>query len=122
VRTRIINQRTGETIAKSAEVASNPLVRMRGLLGRRSMASGEAIILRPASSIHTMFMLFSIDVIYVDSADVVVKIVRNLAPFRFSAALAAHTAIEMAGGCLTTTDLSVGDRLIFEPDGTGEAT
>lgn len=111
---RIVNSRTGETVADNAVLANNPLTRMRGLLGRKSLPAGEAIILRPASSIHTVFMLFAIDVIYLDRDDTVVKIVPRLAPFRFSAASGARSVIEMAAGGLSGVDLKVGDRLRIE--------
>jgi uncharacterized membrane protein (UPF0127 family) len=111
---RIVNTRTGEVVADRAILADNPFTRMRGLLARRSLPAGEAIILKPASSIHTMFMLFSIDVVFLDRSDVVLKVVPNLSTFRFSAARGGHTVIEMAGKALADFDLEVGDRLTFE--------
>lgn len=113
---RILNLRTGDVIAQNAVTAANPFSRMRGLLGRRGLPDGEAVVLRPASSIHTMFMLFSIDVLFLDRNDTVIKYVRNLAPFRFSAARRAQTVIEMKGNFLTDFDLEVGDRLAIGQD------
>ena len=112
---RIVNSRTGEEIAARGILADNPLTRMRGLLGRRSLPAGEAIILMPASSIHTFFMLFSIDVVFLDRDDVVLKLVPNLSTFRFSGARGSRTVIEMSGRALADVDLKVGDRLTFEP-------
>ena len=107
------NERTGETVAGKAVLASSPLTRMKGLLGRKTLPRDEAIILRPASSIHTHFMRFALDVIYLDSEGEILKIVPNLVPFRFSAARRAHTVIEMVAGALSDKDLRVGDRLLF---------
>ena len=71
---RITNARTGQVVAGRAELAQSPLKRMKGLLGKKGLAPDEAIILRPASSIHTVFMRFAIDVIYVDRDNKVVKV------------------------------------------------
>jgi uncharacterized membrane protein (UPF0127 family) len=119
---RIVNTRTSEVIAPRAILADNPFSRMRGFLGRRSLPAGEAIILKPASSIHTILMLFSIDVIFLDRDDVVLKVVHDLSTFRFSAARGARTVIEMRGRALSELDLRVGDKLAFASVPAREAT
>jgi len=111
MRYEIKNTRTGEVIAGEAVLASSPWARMRGLLGRASLPPGEAIILRPASSIHTAFMRFAIDVIFLDGEDRVLKVVRDLAPFRLSAARRSRSVIELAGGATRDADLQPGDAL-----------
>jgi uncharacterized protein len=110
---RITNARTGEVVAEHADLAQSPLKRMKGLLGKKGLALDEAIILRPASSIHTVFMRFAIDVIYVDRDNKVVKVVRDLVPYRFSAAKGAKTVIEMMTGATNATDLQPGDQLVM---------
>ena len=110
---RIIIERTGSVLAERAQLATDALSRMRGLLGRRDLPAGEAIILRPSSSIHTLFMAFAIDVIYVDRNDQVVKTVAGLKPYRLSAARRAHTTIEMRAGSLVGQDIKPGDKLAF---------
>ena len=79
------------------------------------MPPNQAIILRPASSIHTMFMRFALDIIYLDREDRVVKLVPNLVPFRLSAASGARTVIEMVGGATAQLGLEPGDRFILSP-------
>ncbi len=111
---RILDQRTGEELASRAHLASSPLSRMRGLLGRRGLPPGEAIILRPASSIHTFFMRFSLDVIFLDRDGVVLKVVRDLVPYRLSSARKARDTIEFQAGALDGRDVQVGDRLAYE--------
>ena len=56
--------------------------RLRGLLGKRDLPSGYGVLLRPAWSIHTAFMRFPIDVVFLDPDQVVIKIVPNLTPFK----------------------------------------
>ena len=110
---RIANARTGQIVAEHADLAQSPLKRMKGLLGKKGLAPDEAIILRPASSIHTVFMRFAIDVIYIDRDSKVVKVVRNLVPYRFSSAKGAKTVIEMTAGATNSTDLHPGDQLVM---------
>ena len=113
----ITNGRTGQVVAEKAVLASSPLMRMKGLLGRASMPPSEAIILRPASSIHTLFMRFALDVLYLDREDRIVKVVPNLVPYRFSAAKKAHTVLEMTSGATAGMDLQPGDQLLIVPGG-----
>jgi len=88
---------------------------MRGLLGRRSLASGSGLRFEPASSLHMMFMLFAIDVVYVDREERVVKLVSDLKPWRFSAARGARSAYELPAGTIAALDIEVGDELVMEP-------
>ena len=111
---RIINERTRQAVAESARLADSPWARMRGLLGRKGLAPGEAIILRPGSSIHTLFMRFSLDVIFADREGKVVKVSRDVKPFRLVMGLGARDVIEMEAGALNGVNLAVGDRLTFE--------
>jgi hypothetical protein len=115
MRYEIRSERTGELVARDAYLADSPWSRMKGLLGKEGLEPGEAIILRPASSIHMLFMRFAIDVIYLNKQDEVVKLVRNLAPWRFSAARGAHSVIELAAGGLAGVALQPGDRLLLSP-------
>ena len=56
-------------------VARTSFTRMRGLLGRRGLAEGEGLLLQPAGSIHTFFMRFPIDVVFLDREQRVVRVV-----------------------------------------------
>ena len=65
----------GRVVVEHCLIAARPLRRMRGLLGRRSLPGGEGILLQPAASIHTFFMRFPIDVVFLDRELVVEEIV-----------------------------------------------
>ena len=107
------NQRTGERVADHVREASNPMTRSVGLLGKKTLPAGEALLIRPCWSIHTWFMRFAIDVIFVDREDRVVKVVPNMKPWRMAMAKGAHYVIEMRGGSLTEGDLVPGDQLVL---------
>jgi len=87
---------------------------MVGLLGRRSLAGDEGLLLTPCTSIHTFFMRFPIDILYLDREQVVVKAVRALRPFRLSACLkGGRSTLELPAGAIEASGTQVGDRLVL---------
>ena len=112
----LINQRTGAPIATTVERANTRASRRRGLLGRDGLAASHALMLEPCGAVHTAFMRFPIDVVFVDRQGYVVKIVRNLPAWRIAVAPRARTTIEMAAGSLDHLDLAHGDRLFLSTD------
>ena len=111
----LLNERTRECVAASVEVASTRRTRRRGLLGRDHLAASTALILEPCAAVHTAFMRFSIDVVFVNRGGYAVKIVEDVPPWRIALSTRAHAAIEMAAGSLRGLDLSLGDRLYVLP-------
>jgi len=109
--------RTGQVLSSRAMLASGMLSRMKGLLGRRGLPQGESIILRPCSSVHTLFMRFTLDVLYLDKEQRVVKLVRDLKPWRLSAARRAHEAIEFEAGHLQGVEIEPGDKVTLREVG-----
>jgi uncharacterized protein len=75
------------------------------------MSTDEALIIAPCAAVHTFNMQFDIDVIYAARDGRIVKLRERLKPGRMSAALGAFATIEMAGGSIARSSLSVGDRL-----------
>lgn len=65
-----------------AEVAESAFERMRGLIGRSSLATGKGMLITKCNCIHTFFMRFPIDATFLDRKGVVVKVVRNIRPWR----------------------------------------
>jgi uncharacterized membrane protein (UPF0127 family) len=93
-------------------LAETALTRMRGLLGRRTLPSGEGILLRPASSVHMAFMRFAIDAVFLDRDLRVLKIAADLRPWRAAAARGSKSVLEIPAGEAARRGLTVGDRLI----------
>src|SRR6187401_450274 len=81
------NTRTGRSIAHSVIPAFDSDARRKGLLGRDSFEQGSAIVIAPSNAIHTFFMQFSIDAVFVRRDGVVVKVCRSIPPWRMAAAL-----------------------------------
>lgn len=87
------------------------LPRLVGLLGRRGLAADEALLLAPCNNIHTFFMRFHIDVVFIDKEGAVLAIVPELRPWRMAAARRAHACLELAGGGAHRFGLEVGQRI-----------
>jgi uncharacterized protein len=107
----------GQVVCERCTVADTTLRRIRGLIGRRELNPGDGIVLRPGWSIHTAFMLFPIDVAFVDADQVVLKVVENLKPFRASVCRGARDVVELAAGEAERRGLKPGDRLAWAARG-----
>ena len=117
-RMALVNQRTDEALADRIELAVTRNDRRKGLLGRDVFETSCALIIAPCFSIHTMFMRFDIDAVFVDDMGRAVKIVRELGPWRIAVDPSAHAVVELPAGSLRDRDVNVGDRLyLVEPGG-----
>ena len=87
---------------------------MKGLLGRRSLPAGEGLLIRPAPSIHTFFMRFPIDVVFLSRAGEVMKISANVGPRRTRSCRRAHAVLELAAGEAEKRGIATGDHLEAE--------
>jgi len=101
----------GSVVCERCRTADTPWKRMRGLLGRRELARDEGLLLRPAGSVHTAFMRFVIDVVFLDRDLRVLHIAHSVPPWRASAKRGAKVAVELAGGECSRRDLQIGDKL-----------
>ena len=114
----LVNQRTDEALAERVEVAVTRRDRRKGLLGRTGLDASSALILAPCAAIHTMFMRFDIDAVFVDDDGRAVKVVRDLSPWRIALDPTAHAVVELPAGSLREREVNIGDRLyLLEPGG-----
>jgi uncharacterized membrane protein (UPF0127 family) len=105
----------GRLVCERCEVAGTALARLRGLLGRRELREGEGLLLRPASSVHTLFMRFPIDVVFLDRELAVRKVVPGVGPWRVVLGLGSKLVLELAAGECERLALAAGDRLRAGP-------
>lgn len=111
---RVVNARTGTVVATHVAEASNPWLALKGLMFRKSLPAGHGMLFRPARGIHTHFMRFPIDLVFLDKSDTVVKIRPAMVPWRFDFTNA-DAVIELNAGAASAADLRPGDRLRFDP-------
>jgi uncharacterized membrane protein (UPF0127 family) len=104
----------GDVVCERCLLAETSFARMRGLLGRSGLPSGEGILLRPASSIHTAFMRFPIDAVFLARDLTVLRVVRDLAPWRMASKVRAHSVLELPAGTCERRGVREGDRLTLE--------
>jgi uncharacterized protein len=107
----LVNARTEDAIAGNATFALTRATRRRGLLGRDAIDPAEALVIAPCCSIHTAFMRFAIDAIFVDRDGLVLRVASSVAPWRVVIAPRAHAVIELAAGRLESHPVTVGDCL-----------
>jgi uncharacterized membrane protein (UPF0127 family) len=94
------------------EAATNPLSRFLGLMGKPGLEKGHALLINPCSSIHTFFMRFPIDVVFIDRQSRVVKTAEAVKPWRVVlGGKGAHAVLELPAGTLGASALSPGDHL-----------
>jgi hypothetical protein len=101
----------GQVVCERCLVADSPWPRMRGLLGRRGLESGEGLLLKPAGSVHTFFMRFPIDVVFLSREGDVLKVARALPAWRLAGARRAKAALELGADEAERRGISVGTRL-----------
>jgi len=90
------------------------LTRSIGLLGRRRLEAGEGLLIRGCSSIHTFFMFFNIDVVFLSRENRVTKIVKGLPPFRIALGpWKTYSVLELPTGTIAESQTEVGDFLSF---------
>lgn len=110
---RVVNESKGTVVAQRVELAESLWSRFWGLMGRRGLAHGYGLYLRSTSSVHTAFMRFPIDVIFLDKDGRVRKVVPGLKPFRLALGFGASGALELAAGAAAQAQVAPGDRLVF---------
>ncbi len=118
---RAINQTRGTVLCAHLEDAGGLAGQSRGLLGRDGLAPDQGMLfaagaLTPFMWMHMFFMRFAIDIVFLDRTGRVIKIDRELKPWRLSSLVfRAATALELAAGAAERARTESGDQIIFEP-------
>ena len=109
---KLINKTTNKEISREVIKAKSLLARIKGLLGRKKLPSDEVMWIDPCPSIHTFFMQFPIDVVFVDKDMMVTKVHRNVKPWRLTPPLQFknHSCFEFAADTVKD-NIKEGDKL-----------
>jgi uncharacterized protein len=114
MRRMIVNNLTKSTmLADRAGIANTPETRNRGLLRHTSLEPGDGLWIAPTQAVHMFFMKFALDLVYLDRQKKVVKVRHNVKPWRISAALKAHSVLELPVGTIGSSRTEIGDQLEF---------
>lgn len=107
---RIVNTTRSSVIAEQCEQARSFLARGRGLMGRAGLAPDGGLLIDPCSSIHTFFMRFAIDVIFINRGGRVVGLRQAMPPGRpYAGAWRARATIELPAGAIAASNTQLGD-------------
>jgi uncharacterized membrane protein (UPF0127 family) len=92
--------------------------RLRGLLGRRRLQADEGMWMVPSQGVHTIGLLFAIDIIYLDAEMRVIHLIEHLSPFRIAPVkTGAQTVLELPVRTIYASRTKLGDKLLIcEPD------
>lgn len=102
-------------LATELEIADTGPKRNKGLLGRNDLGRGGGLWIVPCESVHTFFMRFPIDLVYLDRRNCVRKVRSAVGPWRISACLTAHSILELPAGVILSSHTQKGDILEFSP-------
>lgn len=110
---KLINKTNGNFLAENLEIADTITKRMKGLLGRHGLAGGEGLHIIPCSSIHSFFMKFTFDAIFIDKENKVIDIIENMPPANIKFCFRAHSVVELPAGSICATNIKIGDKVDF---------
>lgn len=102
-------------MAERLTLADTVFKRLRGLLGRSGLFPGEGLLLAPCNAVHSCFMRFPFDAVFLDRDGYVVKVIHEMPPFRFSPVVRrAVSVLELHAGTVRVTGTRAGDRILLE--------
>ena len=111
----VANPTRGTLLGDRIEVADTSLSRFLGLIPKRGLNAGEGLWIKPSSGVHMFWMRFAIDVIGLDRDKRVVKLWRNLKPWRMtSVSMQMQSALELPVGQIDAGEVQLGDVLEFQ--------
>src|ERR1041385_2935258 len=108
------NQTRKTVLAEAADTADTSAKRRTGLLKHERLEAGDGLWIVPCESVHTFFMKFPIDLVYLDKRNKVKKVRHAVPAWRLSACLFAHSVLELPAGTLKQTGTVAGDELSIE--------
>jgi len=108
-------------VCRRLHVADSHFSRMRGLLGRGELPPDEGLLLTPCASIHTWFMRFPIDVVFLQADLTVLKVKEHVRPWRLVGSSGARSVLELPAGASAEHGLRPGDRLALDELENGQA-
>jgi uncharacterized protein len=115
-----IVRQDGDILCRRCVLADTPFSRLRGLMGRKQLGEDQGMLLA-TWSIHTSFMRFPIDVVFLDRSFGVLRIIPSLKPWRFAIEWSSHAVLELPARTAERAGLKAGEELSFvaHPSGVG---
>ncbi len=108
---KVINRTRDTVLVERLQIADTFFKRLRGLLGKSGLPSGEALLIRPCNAIHMFGMRFALDVAFVSRDHVVLQTIRALQPGQTAKCAPAAYVLELPCGALDASQTEPGDIL-----------
>jgi hypothetical protein len=109
---QVVNVTRQTLVALEVKMADNPLTRLSGLMGKRGLSPSHGLWIVPCNNIHSCFMRFEFDAIFVDKNNTVLHLVEYMKPWGISKMVRGGRAVlELPGGTIASTGTEVGDQL-----------
>jgi uncharacterized protein len=112
LRARNLNKNT--MLADRADIADTSATRNKGLLKHTGLAEGEGLWIVPCEGVHSFFMKFAIDVVFLNKKRQVTKLRPNMVKNRIALSLRAHSTLELPVGMIAKSRTEVGDQMELE--------
>jgi uncharacterized protein len=111
---KVRNETRQTVLADAADVADTSAARNTGLLKHERLEPGAGLLIVPCQSVHTFFMKFPIDLVYIDKKRKVRKVRHAVPAWRMSACWTARSVLELPAGTVQRTGTQAGDQLAIE--------
>ena len=109
---KIISKKNNIIVVKKLIIADNPISRTIGLLLKKSFEAGEGLLIKPCNSIHSHFMRFSFDAVFLDKENKIVYLIKQMSPWKISPIIrSAYSILEIPSGTAAIHNLEINDVL-----------
>jgi uncharacterized protein len=109
----LVNLRNQNVLAGNVQQAYTFLRRFKGLMFTNEFPSGNSLHIKPCNSIHTFFMKYKIDILFLDDDKQVIDLKKEMMPGKLSVCKKASSVIELPAGTIDKTETQVGDYIQF---------
>jgi uncharacterized membrane protein (UPF0127 family) len=110
----VYNETRQTFLSLGVSIADTFYTSMKGLLGRRKLRNDDGLWVIPSQGIHTIGVLFPIDLVYLDANRKVVHLVEHLRPFRFGPVKASsESVLELPVRTICRSDTRIGDSFVI---------
>lgn len=107
---KIYNSSNNNLIADNVKLANSFITRTLGLIPKTTISEDEGLVIKPCCSVHTFFMRFGIDILFVNKRNEIIALYENVNPWRILPIhLTAFYVVELAAGTISTKNIEKGD-------------
>jgi len=110
----LVDAADGRVVVPRLELALDSATRRKGLLGREGLEAGAGLVIAPSNSVHTFFMRFAIDIVFLNRSGRVLKIRHRVPARRVAISATAHAVLELPAGAAEQSGIAVGQQLALQ--------